>query len=116
MDHCGAAARSRGTIVHAAVLSACGLVAVDRPADHPAGEHIQHHTAVHLALPGGVLGDIGNPQLIRCRPVEPALDQIGSGRRIDLATEGLPRSWEAVQALDPHDLWTVLRLTITPWP
>jgi transposase-like protein len=29
-----------------------GLVAVDRPAHHPTREHIQHHTAVHLALPG----------------------------------------------------------------
>src|SRR5215212_5505125 len=71
-----------------------GLVAVDRPADHPAGEHIQDHTAGHRALSGRVLGDVGDPQLVWGRPVEAALDQISSGRPVGLAAEGLPWSWQ----------------------
>jgi hypothetical protein len=93
-----------------------GLVAVDGPADHPTGEHIQDHTAVHLAFPGGVLGDVGDPQLVGGRPVEAALDQVGGGRHGGLAPEALSGSWQAMQALDPHDLADVLRLTMTPWP
>ncbi len=39
----------------------------------PAGERVEHHGAVELALPGGVLSDVGDPQLIRS----------GSGERLD---------------------------------
>jgi hypothetical protein len=81
-----------------------GLVAVDRPAHHPAGEHIQHDAAVHLAFPGGMLGDIGHPQLVWCRPVEATLNQVRGGRDGGLAPEGPSGSWQAVQALNPHDL------------
>ena len=62
-----------------------GLVAVDRPAHHPTREHIQHHTAIQLALSSRVLGDVGHPQLVGCRPVEPALDQVSGGRNVGLA-------------------------------
>jgi hypothetical protein len=78
-----------------------GLVAVDRPAHYSAGEHIQHHTAIQLAFPGGVLGDVGDPQLVGCWPVEAALDQVSGGRRIGLARDALSGSWQAVQALGP---------------
>jgi hypothetical protein len=66
-----------------------GLMCVDRPADHPAGEHVQHHTAVHLAFLGRMLGDVGHPQLVGGRPVEAALDQVCGGRDGGLAAEAL---------------------------
>jgi hypothetical protein len=34
----------------------------DRPADDPAGEHVEHHRRVDSALAGAVLGDVGDPQ------------------------------------------------------
>jgi hypothetical protein len=52
-----------------------------------------------------VLGDVGHPQLVWGWPVELALDQIGGGGHGGLAPEGLSGSWQAVQALNPHDLW-----------
>jgi hypothetical protein len=52
-------------------------VGVDRPADHSAGVGIQHDRAVDLALAGGVLGDIGHPQLVRSGAGELAVDQVG---------------------------------------
>jgi hypothetical protein len=85
--------RSRVAVVDGHAEGACdqwgGLVAVDRPAHHPAGEHVQHHTAVHLALPGGMLGDVGHPQLVWGGPVEAALDQVSGGRDGGLAAEAL---------------------------
>jgi hypothetical protein len=81
-----------------------GLMAVDRPADHPTREHIQHDTAVQLAFPGGVLGDVGHPQLVGRRPVELALDQVSGGRDVGLATEALARSWQPTQPVQAHDL------------
>jgi hypothetical protein len=37
-----------------------GLVFVDGPADHLAGESLGDDRAVHLALPGGACGDLGD--------------------------------------------------------
>jgi hypothetical protein len=81
-----------------------GLVAVDRPAHYSAGEHIQHDAAVQLALSSRMLGDVGHPQLVRGWPVEAALDQVRGGGDVGPAPEGLPGSWQAVQAVEPHDL------------
>ena len=49
----------------ALVTSAAVGRGVDRPADHAAGEGVEHDRAVDLALAGGVLGDVGHPQLVR---------------------------------------------------
>ena len=49
---------------------------VDRPADHSTRERVQHDSAVHLALPRWMLGDIGNPQLVRLVSVKLSLDEI----------------------------------------
>src|SRR3954451_1517387 len=38
-----------------------GLGGVDRPAHDLSAERFQHHAAVHLALPGGVLADVASP-------------------------------------------------------
>ena len=38
--------------------------------------HVQHHRAVHLAFPGGMLCDIGHPQLVRFETGEVAVNQV----------------------------------------
>jgi hypothetical protein len=53
----------------------------DRPADHPAGEHVQHHSGVDPALAGAVLGDVGYPQPVRFVGAEPALHPVLPDRR-----------------------------------
>jgi hypothetical protein len=54
----------------------------DRPADHHSAEDVGHGGAVDLALGGGVLGDVGDPQPVRGVGDEPALHQVGvHGRR-----------------------------------
>src|SRR4051812_24112781 len=44
---------------------ASGWVVADRPADDAAAERVEDDGAVDLALPGRVLGDVGQPELIR---------------------------------------------------
>src|SRR5829696_1817014 len=90
-------------------------VSIDQPG-HPAGEHVQDHAAVHLALPGEMFGDVGHPQLIWGWPVEPSLDQVGGGRDVGLAPEALSSSWQPCRPWIRMILRTVLQLTITPWP
>jgi hypothetical protein len=51
-----------------------------RPADDPAGEHIQHHRQVHEALPGRHVRDVGGPDAVRLGRAELAFDQVGRGR------------------------------------
>ena len=59
---------------------------VDRPADDPAGEGVEHDRAVHLALAGAVLGDVGQPQPVRLGPSEVTVHEIRRGRGVrDLA-------------------------------
>jgi hypothetical protein len=53
----------------------------DRPADHDPAEHVEDRGAVDLALGGGVLGDVGDPQPIRRIGDKPALHQIVVHRR-----------------------------------
>ena len=50
---------------------------IDRPPDHTPRAHVQHHRAVHLALPRGVLGDIGNSQLVQALAAELPIHQVG---------------------------------------
>jgi hypothetical protein len=57
-----------------------GLGGIDGPADDAAGAGIQYHGAVELAFAGGVLGDVGDPQLVRARPGELAVHQVPRGR------------------------------------
>lgn len=74
-----------------------GLRRVDRSADHPTGERVQHDRAIHLALPGVVLGDVGDPQLVQLRAGEEPVDQITGGRGLGF---GFSAS-VAGQPLDP---------------
>src|SRR5665648_250308 len=52
------------------------LDVVDGPADDLATVGVHHGAAVDLALPGRVLCDVGDPQLVRSQPVELAVDQV----------------------------------------
>ena len=61
-----------------------GLGAAGGPADYAAGKGVQDHGAVHLSFPCGVLGDIGDPQLIGLRPGELPVHQVGRGGRLVL--------------------------------
>ncbi len=49
----------------------------DGPADREAGEHVDHDRAVDPALAGAVLGDVGDPQLVRG-----VGDRAGAGRAV----------------------------------
>jgi hypothetical protein len=48
----------------------------DRPADDPAGEHVEHYGRVDPAFAGAVLGDAGDPQPVRLIGAEVALHQV----------------------------------------
>lgn len=51
---------------------------VHRLAHDPAAERIQDSVAVQPSFTSAMLGDIGDPQLMWCKPVEFAVDQIVS--------------------------------------
>jgi hypothetical protein len=58
------------------------------------GEGVQHAAAVERALTGGVLGDVGDPQLVRSNPVELAVDEVSgrddTARPLDPGRSGQP--------------------------
>jgi hypothetical protein len=58
---------------------------VDAVADDPVGAHFLDRAQVELAFVGGVFGDVGQPQRIRCRGGEDPADQIVVDRRAGLA-------------------------------
>jgi hypothetical protein len=72
-----------------------GRGGVDRPADHPARAGVQHDGAVQLAFAGGVLGDVGDPQLIGAGAGELAVDQVAGGC---LGSQPTPEPWPAGHA------------------
>ena len=67
-------------IPSALVTSAAVGGGVDRPAERPSRAGIQEDRAVQLAFAGGVLGDVGDPQLVGAGAVELTPDQVGGGR------------------------------------
>jgi len=74
---------------------------VDRPADHPARPGVEDHRAVHLALSRRMLGDIGDPQLIRLVAMKLSLDAVaGGGDARDVTITRAPRN--AVDARSAH--------------
>src|SRR5665811_798715 len=90
------------------------LDVVDGPADDLATVGVHHGAAVDLALPGRVLCDVGDPQLVRSQPVELAVDQVvgghdatkafdpgRSGQAVDRGVMHQDRD-EAFADLDPH--------------
>ena len=74
----------------------------DRPAHDPAGEPVDDRAAVHPAVGGAVLGDVGEPHGVRCLWDEPALHQVDvRGLRRRPAATLAPMTHPG-QAADPH--------------
>jgi hypothetical protein len=61
---------------------------VDRVADDPVAEQVLDRAAVQLAFGGGVLGDVGDPDLVRLGGGEVASDVVVVDRR----SRGLARA------------------------
>ena len=74
----------------------------NRPADHGAAEDVEHRGAVDLALAGGVLGDVGDPQPVGALGDEAALHQILVHRRRRTRSAMLAPVTDAGQAGGAH--------------
>ncbi len=75
------ALRFSSAIPSALLVKRRGGSRVDRPADHAAAVDVEHDGAVDAALAGGVLGDVGDPQLVGAAAGELAVDQVAGGGR-----------------------------------
>ncbi len=80
-----------------------GLRAVDGPADDEPAEGVQHDAAVDLALPRGVLGDVGHPQLIGALAREGAAHEIQRAQVPDPSALRQPAGRNALQTELAHD-------------
>jgi len=80
------------------------LRGVDRPAHDLAAEGVQHHAAEDLALASGVLGDVGDPQLVRAVAPELAADQVKRRDPRELGAARQPPARQALQAELAHDV------------
>ena len=75
----------------------------DRPADHPAAPGIEHHSEVHLALAGRVLGDVGDPQPVRALRRELAVDEVIAEGGVGVTTGAATASFvHPDDPVDPH--------------
>ena len=64
-----------------------GHTGVGRVSHDPVGEDVLHDAAVELSFPRTVLGDVGEPQLVRSLGGEVSLDEVVMDRRSGPATE-----------------------------
>jgi hypothetical protein len=48
----------------------------DRVADHPSRPYVEHDRAIHLATVGRMLGDVGDPELVRSIDGKGTIDEI----------------------------------------
>src|SRR5215472_13365466 len=71
---------------------------------HFPGVQVEHDAAVELAFLGGMLGDVGEPQLVGGGGGEPALDQVLAGGGVLEVLDALPGSGQAADAQRAHDL------------
>jgi hypothetical protein len=79
----------------------CCLGRVDRPADDPTAERVEHDRAVDLSFTRRVFGDVGDPQLVRTGAVELPFDEIGRGRSLmQRPSPAVP--WQPLQVRSPH--------------
>ena len=63
----------RGKSIRCQVNTCAGI---NRPADYPPGERVQHDTTEKLPFPRGMFPDVRHPKLIRSGAREFALDQV----------------------------------------
>jgi hypothetical protein len=89
---------------------------IDRPADHPSGEDIEHDGAVDLAFSRGVLGDVRDVRACRAARGGTA-DRRGRRRSRGAAPVGTAgdRTVRRSEALDMSSS-TAQRPTTRPWP
>jgi hypothetical protein len=76
---------------------------IDGPTDHLARVQIEHHAAVELPFAGRMLGDVGQPQLVRTSGDELALDQVLAGWCILEVRVALLRPRQARKAQFTHE-------------
>jgi hypothetical protein len=69
-------AAARGRVVEGVNGEPRGHSGVHRVADDPVAASVLDSAEVELALPGGVLGDVGQPQLVELLSTELAGDQV----------------------------------------
>jgi len=81
-------------------------VVSDGPAHDPAGVDVEDHGAVDPALAGAVLGDVGDPEPVRCIRGELTPDVVGPGRlgAVVMAPHAAMHPGPAVAAHQPGDL------------
>jgi hypothetical protein len=74
------------------------------PADDPPGEGIEDHGEIEPALVGALLGDIGDPQPVRCWWGEVALDQVRcwGGLWVAAGQPAQPAPMAALEASSAH--------------
>lgn len=78
------------------------LCGVDSPADDLAAASNQHGGAADLALPGGMLGDVRDPQLVQRETVEPPVDQfVRRGDPLESLDSGW--AWKATDSGASHE-------------
>lgn len=75
----------------------------DPPADYAAGEHIDHEGNVDEPGPGRDVGEIADPEPVRCRGLEVAVHMVERARRC-LVAVGRSMRLAADNALQPHGL------------
>jgi hypothetical protein len=75
-------------------------VVSDRPADNPTAPGVHHDGEVDLSFVAGMLGDVHDPEPVRCIDGELPLDQ-ALGRRGSWIPPGAPSP--ALAAVNPHD-------------
>ncbi len=76
-------------------------VAGELPADDPPAVNVDHEREEHQAFPAAQVGEVGDPQLIRARRGEVALDQVRCAAGCRVAARGSPGLAAPLGALDP---------------
>jgi hypothetical protein len=80
-------------------------VIAEAPAQDPAAPGVEHERAVDPAFVGAVLGDVGDPELVRAVDCELVVDEIFGGclGRVALGAASLASTGDALQACMSHE-------------
>lgn len=80
------------------------LIGVNRPPNNPSGMSIKNCGAVNLAFSSGMLGDIGNPELIGAGSTKVTIDEVASGSNVGFLPI-LAFGGKTVDSIAGHDLF-----------